>query len=158
MAVGQRRKSMVHKLKESIAAHEIGVEVGTRAYPDVYCVPLAGRLKRRLADVFGIKKFGVNLTELKPGAASSEFHFHTRQDEFVYVLEGEPTLVVGHAETILAPGHCIGFTANSEIGHLLVNRTEKPVRVLEICDRESGDECHYSRVDFGLLTHYPNDS
>lgn len=158
MAVGQRRKSMAHKLTEPIAALEIGGEVGTRAYPDVYCVPLAGRLKRRLADVFGIKKFGVNLTELKPGAASSEFHFHTRQDEFVYVLEGEPTLVVGHAETILATGHCIGFTANSEIGHMLVNRTEKPVRVLEIGDRESGDECHYPRADFGRLTHYLDDS
>ena len=157
MAVGQRRKSMVHKLTEPIAALEIGGEVGTRAYPDVYCVPLAGRLKR-FADVFGIKKNGVNLTELKPGAASSEFHFHTRQDEFVYVLEGEPTLVVGHAETILATGHCIGFTANSEIGHMLVNRTEKPVRVLEIGDRESGDECHYPRADFGPLTHYLDDS
>ena len=89
MAVGQRRKSMVHKLKEPIAALEIGGEVGTRAYSDVYSMPLAGRLKR-FAVVFGIKKNGVNLTELKPGAASSEFHFHTRQDEFVYVLEGEP--------------------------------------------------------------------
>ena len=63
------------------------------------------------------------------------------------------SLVVGHTETILAPGHCIGFTANSEIGHMLVNRTEKPVRVLEIGDRESGDECHYPRADFGPLTH-----
>lgn len=158
MAVGQRRKSMVHKLKEPIAAFEIGGEVGTRLYPDVYCMPLAGRLKRRLSDAFGIKKFSVNMTELKPGAASSEFHFHTRQDEFVYVLEGEPTLVVGHAETILTPGHCIGFTANSEIGHMLVNHTKKPVRVLEIGNREPGDECHYPRADFGPLTHYPDDS
>ncbi|MDB3952321.1 cupin domain-containing protein [Alphaproteobacteria bacterium] len=149
---------MVHKLKEPIAALEIGDEVGTRAYPDVYCMPLAGRLKRRLADVFGIKKFSVNMTELKPGAASSEFHFHTRQDEFVHVLEGEPTLVVGQAETILALGHCIGFTVNSGIGHMLANRTEKPARVLEIGNREPGDECHYPRADFSPLTHYPDDS
>ena len=100
----------------------------------------------------------MNLTELKPSAASSEFHFHPRHDEFVYMLEGEPTLVVGHTETILAPGHCIGFTANSEIGHMLVNRTEKPVHVLEIGDCESGDECHYPRADFSPLTHYLDDS
>ena len=158
MAVGQRRKSMLHKLKEPIATPQIGGEVGTKAYPDVYCMPLAGGLKRRLADVFGIKKFSVNMTELKPVAVSPEFHFHTRQDAFVYVLEEESIFVVGHAETILAPGHCIGFTANSEIGHMFLNRNEKPVRILEIGNREPGDECHYPRAGFGLLTHYPNDS
>jgi len=145
-------------LKNPISALEIAGEVGTKAYPDPFRGPLEGRVKRRLADAFGIEKFGVNMTELKPGAASSEFHFHTRQEEFLYVLEGQPTLVVGEAETMLAPGDCIGFTANSEIGHMLVNRTEKPVCVLEVGDRAPGDKCHYPKADFGPITLYQDDS
>ena len=128
-----------------------------RFIPMLDRMPLEARLKRHLADVFGIEKFGMNMSELKPGSANSEFHFHTRQEKPLYVLAGRPTLVVGEAETILAPGDCIGCTANNEICHMLMNRSEKPVRVLEFGDRAPGDECHYPEPDFSPFTLQPDD-
>lgn len=115
-------------------------------YPEVFQARVAGRDKRPLGDLFGLRNFGVNLTELAPGAETALLHRHTRQDEFVFVLEGEPTLVTETGETTLGPGMCAGFPAGGEAHHL-VNRTDRPVLILEVGDRSPGDGADYPRDD-----------
>ena len=116
-------------------------------YPEPFAAQVAGRFKRRLGDHFGLGNFGVNLTELAPGAASALLHHHTRQDEFVYVLSGTPTLLLDDREYVLRPGECCGFKAGSGIAHQLVNRSSAPVTYLEIGDRTAGDYAQYPRDD-----------
>ncbi len=115
-------------------------------YPEPFFSRMAGREKRPLGDLFGIRNFGVNLTRLAPGGESALLHRHSRQDEFVYILEGEPTLVTEAEEVPLSPGMCAGFPAGG-VAHQLVNRTERDVRYLEIGDRTAGDEGSYPRDD-----------
>lgn len=115
-------------------------------YPEPFAGRMAGREKRPLGDLFGLRNFGVNLTRLLPGGESALLHRHSRQDEFVYVLEGEPTLVTDEGEVALAPGMCAGFPAQG-IAHQLVNRTDRDVVYLEIGDRTPGDEGSYPRDD-----------
>jgi uncharacterized cupin superfamily protein len=103
---------------------------------------MAKREKRPLGDLFGLKNFGVNLTRLAPGGESALLHRHSKQDEFVYILEGEPTLVTDLEEVPLAPGMCAGFPAQG-IAHQLVNRTNLDVVYLEVGDRTPGDEGTY---------------
>jgi uncharacterized cupin superfamily protein len=112
-------------------AAEVGPRTGTN-YPDGFRDRVKGRLKRALGDLFGLDQFGVNLTELPPGVQSALRHWHSREDEFVYVLDGEPTLVTGAGEEVLRPGDCIGFKAGVADGHCLVNRTDRPVRIIEV--------------------------
>ena len=115
-------------------------------YPEPFFSRMAGREKRPLGDLFGLTNFGVNLTRLMPGGESALLHRHTRQDEFVYILEGRPTLVTESGEAVLEPGMCAGFPAGGE-AHQLVNRTDDEVVYLEIGDRTPGDEGSYPRDD-----------
>jgi uncharacterized cupin superfamily protein len=115
-------------------------------YPEPFFSRMAKREKRPLGDLFGLKNFGVNLTTLAPGGESALLHRHSRQDEFVYVLEGEPTLVTDAGEVKLSPGMCAGFPA-AGIAHHLVNRTDRDVVYLEIGDRTPGDEGTYPEDD-----------
>jgi uncharacterized cupin superfamily protein len=115
-------------------------------YPEPFASRMSKREKRPLGDVFGIRAFGVNLTRLAPGGVSSLHHRHTRQEEFVYVLEGEPTLVTDDGDELLRPGMCAGFAA-AGAAHHLENRTERDVLVLEVGDRATGDEGTYPRDD-----------
>ena len=115
-------------------------------YPEPFFSLMVKREKRALGDFFGLKNFGVNLTQLAPGGVSALLHRHTMQDEFVYVLEGEPTLVTDVGEAQLSPGMCAGFPAQG-IAHQLVNRTDLPVIYLEIGDRTPGDEGSYPSDD-----------
>ena len=115
-------------------------------YPEPFFSRMARRDKRPLGDLFGLRNFGVNLTRLAPGGESALLHRHSRQDEFVYILEGEPTLVTDQGELPLAPGMCAGFPANG-IAHHLVNRTDQDVVYLEIGDRTPGDEGSYPQDD-----------
>jgi uncharacterized cupin superfamily protein len=108
---------------------------------------MAGREKRALGDLFGLRSFGVNLTRLAPGAASALRHAHSRQDELVYVLEGHPTLVTDDGRTRLSPGSCAGFAAGSGRSHCLVNDTDEDAVYLEIGDRTPGDEVTYPDDD-----------
>jgi len=108
---------------------------------------MAGREKRPLGDLFGLTNFGVNLTRLAPGAVSALRHAHSHQDEFVYVIEGHPTLVTDAGETQLAPGMCAGFKAGTGDAHHLVNRTKSDVLYLEVGDRTPGDEGSYPDDD-----------
>lgn len=116
------------------------------SYPEPFAAIVAGRTKRALGDVFGLKNFGVNLTTLEPGAQSALLHRHARQDEFVFILEGAPTLVTDEGEVQLGPGDCAGFPAAGRAHHL-INRSEAPVTYLEIGDRTPGDSGTYPNDD-----------
>src|SRR5687768_12169856 len=106
-----------------------------------------GRDKRVLGDLFGLTNFGVNLTRLAPGGQSALRHAHGRQDEFVYMLEGEAVLVTDAGETILKPGMCAGFKAGTGDAHHLVNRSQRDVLFLEVGDRSAGDSVEYPDDD-----------
>ncbi|MBI3707343.1 MAG: cupin domain-containing protein [Proteobacteria bacterium] len=116
-------------------------------YPDPFHKPCATRSKRALGDAFGLKNFGVNLVRLPPGAWSSQRHWHTRQDELVYIVEGEITLVTDSGEQTMKPGMIAGFPAGKADGHHLINKTGRDAVYLEIGDRSSGDEAAYPDVD-----------
>jgi len=116
-------------------------------YPEPFASRMAGRVKRPLGDLFGLTNFGVNLTTLQPGAVSSLRHAHSRQDELVYIVEGEPTLVTDQGETVLRPGMAAGFKAGSGNAHHLVNRTERDVVYVEIGDRTDRDTISYPDDD-----------
>lgn len=115
-------------------------------YPEPFFSRMNKREKRPLGDLFGVKNFGVNLTRLAPGGESSLLHRHSKQDEFIFILEGEPTLVTDRGDHQLAPGMCAGFPA-AGIAHQLVNRTTTDVVYLEIGDRTPGDEGSYPSDD-----------
>jgi uncharacterized cupin superfamily protein len=119
-------------------------------YPEPFFSRMAKREKRPLGDLFGLRNFGVNLTRLFPGGESALLHRHSRQDEFIYILEGEPTLVTDAGEVELSPGMCAGFPA-AGIAHHLVNRTGTDVVYLEIGDRTAGDEGSYPNDDIQAL-------
>mgnify|MGYP000683321509 CR=1 FL=1 len=116
-------------------------------YPEPFASRMAGRSKRALGAVFGLSNFGVNLTELAPGAISALRHAHTRQDEFVYVLQGHPVLRTDAGDTPLAPGMCAGFKAGEGDAHQLLNLSDEPVVYLEIGDRSAGDAVSYPDDD-----------
>jgi uncharacterized cupin superfamily protein len=120
------------------------------SYPEPFASLVRGREKRRLGEPFGLTNFGVNLTRLKPGAISSVRHGHSRQDEFVYILEGRPTLVTNAGPTALAPGMCAGFKAGLSDAHQLKNETDDDVWYLEIGDRSAGDEATYPDDDLAV--------
>jgi len=122
-------------------------EQSTTGYPEPYKARVAGRYKRRLGDAAGLANFGVNLTRLDSGAESSMRHWHAKQDEFIYVLEGEVTLVTDSGRQKLMPGMAAGFPAGKADGHQLVNETRKPALYLEIGDRTPGDGATYTDVD-----------
>lgn len=111
-------------------------------YPEPFASRMAGRVKHPLGDQFGLKIFGVNLTRLPPGAMSALHHRHSRQDEFIYVLEGEPTLVTDAGEVQLHPGMAAGFAAGGTTHHV-ENRMDHDCAILEVGDRALGDEVSY---------------
>src|SRR3954463_14669486 len=135
--------------KTPLALRDTEVPLRTRpsAYPAPFARKVEGREKRPLGDVFGLNNFGVNLTRLPPGVMSALRHFHTKQDEFVYVLKGRPTLATDAGEVELEPGMCAGFKAGDPIGHHLVNRTNEDVVYLEVGDRTAADQGFYSEDD-----------
>jgi len=116
-------------------------------YPAPFADPLAGREKRALGDPLGLKQFGVNLVTLAPGAWSSQRHWHAHEDEFIYVLEGEVTLVTDAGEKILGAGMAAGFPAGRADGHHLINRSDAPVLYLEVGTRAESEEAQYSDID-----------
>jgi len=119
----------------------------TTVYPKPLDRVTEGREKAALGNVAGLTQFGVNLTRLKPGAASALRHWHEQEDEFVYVLEGEITLIEDGGETVLKPGDCAGFKAGVPNGHHLVNKSERDVLYLEIGTRAAAERAHYPDVD-----------
>ena len=116
-------------------------------YPDPFAARVAGRVKRRIGEALGLTNFGVNLTMLEPGAQSSLRHWHARQDEFIYVLEGELVLLTDAGEQRLSQGMAAGFPAGRPDGHCLVNRSDRPAVYLEVGDRMPGDAASYPDDD-----------
>jgi uncharacterized cupin superfamily protein len=130
----------------AIEAAAAPARTGAQHVPEPFATLLSRRVKHVLGDHFGLKAFGVNLTRLAAGDASALHHRHSLQDEFVYVLEGHPTLVTDAEEVKLSPGMCAGFPANGPAHHL-ENRTEQEVLVLEVGDRTPGDQVVFPADD-----------
>ena len=117
------------------------------AYRHPFTDKLAGRVKRALGDALGLTSLGVNLVHLGPGDWSAPRHWHSHEDEFVFVLEGELTLVTDADEQVLGPGMAAGFPAGAENGHHLINRGRAVASYLEVGDRRPEDVARYSDVD-----------
>lgn len=130
----------------AIKAEDAPLRTKPSNYPEPFFSRMGKREKRPLGDIFGLKNFGVNLTRLLPGGESALLHRHSKQDEFVYILDGTPTLVTDTGEIDMEPGMCAGFPA-AGIAHHLVNRTTRDVVYLEIGDRTPGDEGSYPSDD-----------
>jgi len=124
---------------------------GTSGYPEPYRSRVLPREKRALGDALGLKRIGINQTTLMPGKESSMRHWHTHEEEFVYVLSGEVVLVTDSGEQVLGAGMCAGFAPSADgktgDGHQFVNRGSVPAVYLEISDRVPGDGAHYPDVD-----------
>jgi len=117
------------------------------SYPPPYGDPVAARRRRRLGEAAGLKGFGVNLLTLPPGAWSSQRHWHSHEDEFVFVVSGELTLITDAGEEVLQPGDCAGFKAGDPDGHHLVNRSAADAVLLEVGTNSENDRCVYSDAD-----------
>jgi uncharacterized cupin superfamily protein len=130
----------------SIDAMTVAPRLGS-AYPKNFAAAVEGRAKRALGDPFGLTHFGVNLVTLPPGVWSSQRHWHAQEDELVYVLEGELTLITDAGETILRPGMAAGFPAGKPDGHHLVNRSDGPAVYLEVGTRAADEVAEYSDID-----------
>lgn len=135
----------------AVTAGEVPVRSKPSAYPEPFASRMAGREKRQLGDQFGLTNFGVNLTRLAPNSVSALRHAHSKQDEFIYILQGRPTLYTDEGRTVLAPGMCAGFKAGSGNGHHLINETAEEVVYLEVGDRTPGDEGSYPDDDLKAL-------
>lgn len=129
------------------------VHTGTY-YPPPYDEPCRARQRKRLGDAAGLTQFGINQLRLLPGSWSSQRHWHTGEDEFVYVLSGEVVLVTDEGEEILRAGDAAGFKAGDENGHHLQNRSNADAVILEIGTRVDGDGAFYPGID---LVHPPGD-
>ena len=116
-------------------------------YPPPFDRVVVGRERKRLGNAVGLDQFGVNLTTLKPGAASALRHWHEREDELVFILEGEVVLIEDEGETALKPGDAAGFKANSRNGHHLVNKSDRDVVYLEVGTRSNHERAEYPDVD-----------
>ena len=117
------------------------------SYPRPFDAPCRGQSCQRPARDAGLTLFGVNLTVIEPGAWSSQRHWHTHEDEFVWVLDGELTLITDTGEETLRAGDCAAFRHGDPDGHHLVNKSDRPARVLEIGNADPRDRCTYPDID-----------
>ena len=142
---------MERDMKNSKPTAIVALDAAPRTTPSNYPAPfaarMAGREKRQLGDLFGLTNFGVNLTRLVPGSRSALRHYHSKQDEFIYILEGYPVLINDQGETALSPGMCAGFQAGVKNANQLVNRSNEDVIYLEVGDRSAGDAATYPDDD-----------
>ena len=137
----------IPKYPVAMRAAEAPVRTKPSNYPEPFASRMAGRQKQPLGDLFGLANFGVNLTRLAPGAVSSLRHAHSKQDEFIYILQGYPTLRTDEGGSRLSPGMCAGFKAGTGNGHQLVNETSEEIVYLEVGDRTAGDQGSYPDDD-----------
>lgn len=116
-------------------------------YPEPFRARVAPRSKKKLGDALGLTQFGVNLVTLEPGGQSALRHWHTREDEFIYLLAGEVVLVTDAGEQILRAGQCAGYAAGARDAHHFINRSREPAQYLEIGSRFDDDIAHYPDDD-----------
>ena len=133
-------------MSKKIDLATVPVQSGS-SYPDPFHNPCMPQTYQKLARHAGLTEFGVNLTVFQPGAWSSQRHWHTHEDEFVWVVEGELVLVTDSGEEILRAGDCAAFRRGDPDGHHLINRTDRPAKVLEIGNASPLDICTYSDID-----------
>jgi uncharacterized cupin superfamily protein len=139
------------RIRAAIVATDAAPRAKQTNYPEPFASRMASREKRPLGDVFGLSTFGVNLTRLAPGAVSALRHAHSKQDELVYILAGQPLLRTDDGDTPLAPGMCAGFKGGSGNAHHLLNPTSEDVVFLEIGDRIPGDSVTYPDDDIAAV-------
>ena len=120
-------------------------------YPAPFNKLVEGRARKRLGRAAGLTQFGVNICTLRPGAASSQRHWHENEDEFVYVLSGEVVLVEDGGETVLKPGDAAGWKAGVENGHCLINRSSSDAVFIEVGTRAESERAHYSDIDMQVV-------
>jgi uncharacterized cupin superfamily protein len=130
-------------------------ESGT-GYPAQYAARVLPRPVRALGDALGLTHIGVSLATILPGKESSMRHWHTREDEFLYVLEGEVVLRTDAGEQVLTAGMCAGFGAGATDGHQLINRSLQPARYLAVSNRDAADVCYYSDPDVDMVFSPPH--
>jgi uncharacterized cupin superfamily protein len=118
------------------------------SYPKEFAYAIAGREKQKVGDAIGLTQFGVNIARIKPKSKSALRHWHTSEDEFIYMLEGELVLHENDGEIVLRPGDAAGWRANGGIGHCLINRTDRDALYLEVGTRSKSEYVHYPDVDF----------
>ena len=131
----------------AISAIDAPPRAAVSFYPEPFAARMAGRQKRQLGELFGLKNFGVNLTRLAPNALSSLRHSHAKQDEFIYIVAGHPTMHTDQGRMRLSPGMCAGFRAGTGNAHHLHNETTEEVLYLEIGDRTPDDQVTYPDDD-----------
>jgi len=133
-------------MPKKIDLHATKTVSGSR-YPSPYHEPCSKRTRHALGDAAGLTSFGVNLSRLAPGTWSSQRHWHSAEDEFIYVIEGEVILVTDSGEETLRAGDCAAFRSGDPDGHHLVNKSGQPARVLEVGTTNSQDRCTYPDID-----------
>ena len=129
---------------------KISIDTST-GYPPPFNKVVEGRSRKRLGRAAGLTHFGVNICTLKPGAASSQRHWHENEDEFVYVLEGEVVLREDGGETVLKPGDAAAWKAGVPNGHYLINRSDRNAVFIEVGTRASTERAHYSEIDMMVV-------
>lgn len=142
---------MSERKSRPVNAMEVPPRAKASAYPPPFAERVAGRRKRALGEAFGLTQFGVNLTTLAPGAQSALLHRHSHQQEFIYVLSGNPTLRTDQGEFLLGPGMCVGFLPDGNAHHL-INTSDKDVQYLEIGDRHPEDQGFYPEDDLAAVS------
>jgi len=133
-------------MKKRIDVTALTPVVGT-TYPPPFDTPCRSRERSKLGDAAGLTQFGVNLCRLQPGAWSSQRHWHTAEDEFVYVVSGEVVLVTDGGEEVLRAGDAAGFPANDANGHCFQNRSDREAQIIEVGTRVAGDVAYYPDID-----------
>ena len=141
-------------MSKRIDPKDLPTHLGT-FYPPPYHQPCKTRERRKLGDAAGLSQFGVNLLRLPPGSWSSQRHWHTEQDEFVYIVSGEVVLVTDAGEEILKAGDCAGFKAGDKDGHHLQNRSNIDAVLLEVGTRTATDSGEYPDIDLAFKTGGP---
>jgi uncharacterized cupin superfamily protein len=134
----------------AIVADTVTSQLGTD-YPEPFAIHIVERSKSALGEVFGLTNFGVNLVNLPAGEISSQRHWHSKQDELVYVLQGELTLITDDGEQTVGPGMVVGFAAGVDNGHQFVNRGTLDAVYLEVGDRSANDVCQYPDIDLRIF-------
>jgi uncharacterized cupin superfamily protein len=136
--------------KPALEPRSVAANTGS-SYPEPYRSRVLPREKRRLGDALGLTRVGINHTTLPPGKESSMRHWHTHEDEFIYVLEGELVLRSDAGEQLLTAGMCAGFPAGATDGHQLINRSAAPAVYLEVSNRDGADCVYYPDDDVDLM-------
>jgi uncharacterized cupin superfamily protein len=133
-----------------IDVDKVPIDTAT-GYPPPFNKAVAGRSRKRLARAAGLTQFGVNICKLKPGAASSQRHWHEKEDELVYVLEGEVVLCEDNGETVLRPGDAVAWKAGMSDGHCLINKSDRDAIFIEVGTRAAADRAYYSDIDMMVV-------